>query len=98
MVELVREKLPEVQELCRCYGVLELQLFGSAMGDEFDPERSDVDLVVDLPDPRFATYFDFLEALERLFGRKVDLLEKQAVTNPYMIRAIRARRTILYAV
>lgn len=97
MVELVRQKLPEVEELCRRYGVRELQLFGSAMGDEFDPERSDVDLVVDLPDTRFATYFELLEALEGVFGRKVDLLEKQAVTNPYMIRSIKARRTILYA-
>ena len=97
MVDLVREKLPEVEALCRRYGVRELQLFGSAMGDEFNPERSDVDLVVDLPASDFETYFKLLEALEALFGRKVDLLEKQAVRNPYMIRAIKARRAILFA-
>ena len=97
MVELDRERLPEIQELCRRYGVQELQLFGSAMDDGFDPDRSDVDLVVEMPKASMFEYCAFHEALEGLFGRKVDLLEKAAIQNPYMIRAIKARREYLYA-
>lgn len=97
MVELVREKLPEVQELCRHYGVRELQLFGSAYEGDFDLERSDIDLIVDMAEADTAGYFGLLRALENLFGRKVDLLEKQGIKNPYFIDAIRHRREKLYA-
>lgn len=97
MVEVVREKLSEVEALCRLYHVRELQLFGSAIGEEFDPERSDIDLVVDMPEADLASYFGLLDGLEALFARKVDLLEKQAVRNPYLVRAIKARREVLYA-
>ena len=97
MVEFVRERLPQVEVLCRQYGVRELQLFGSALGEGFDPERSDIDLVADASTLDATAYFAFHEALETLFGRKVDLLEKAAVRNPYMVRAIKARREFLYA-
>ena len=97
MVDLVREKLPEVEKLCREFKVRELQLFGSAMGGEFDPSRSDLDFVVDLSSTDWDSYWGLLTGLEALFERKVDLLEKQAVRNPYLIRAIKANRAILYA-
>ena len=97
MVDLVREKLPEVQELCRRYGVRELQLFGSAYEGTFDPAKSDIDLIVVMGDPGNASYFGLLDALESLFQRKVDLLEKEAIKNPYFIRAIRHNRETLYA-
>lgn len=97
MVDFVRERLPEVRELCRRYGVRELQLFGSAYEGTFDPERSDVDLIVVMGSPDNASYFGLLDELEGLFGLKVDLLEKQAIKNPYFIRAIRHCRETLYA-
>lgn len=96
MVEFVRERLPEVQELCRRFRVKELQLFGSAYEGTFDPDKSDVDLIVVMGSPDNASYFGLLDALESLFGRKVDLLEKQAIKNPYFIRAIRHCRETLY--
>ena len=97
MVELVREKLPEVEALCRRFGVHQLQLFGSAYEGPFDPATSDIDLIVVMGTTDNASYFGLLDALEALFGRKVDLLEKQAIKNPYFIRAIRHNRETLYA-
>lgn len=97
MVDLVRENLPKVRELCVRYGVQELQLFGSAMGDEFDLEKSDIDLIVVMPEHDIKSYWGLLKSLESLFGRKVDLLEKAAIKNPYMIRAIKANRETLFA-
>lgn len=97
MVDLVREKLPEIEELCRIHGVRQLQLFGSAYEGTFNPTTSDVDLIVDMAGADTASYFNLLDALENLLGRKVDLLEKQAIKNPYLIDAIRDKRTTLYA-
>ena len=45
----------------------------------------------------FHQYFDFLEALEQLFGCPVDLVERRAMKNPYFIKAVNATRKTLYA-
>ena len=97
MVDLVRDKLPEIEELCRRYGVRQLQLFGSAYEGNFDPDTSDIDLIVVMGSDSVKDYFGLHDELEKAFGRKVDLLEKAAIKNPYFIDAIRHRRETLYA-
>jgi uncharacterized protein len=42
-------------------------------------------------------YFDFRFALEDIFQRKVDLLERPAMKNPYLISAILKTQKLLYA-
>ena len=90
-----------LEELCRCYGVRSLFLFGSAAGDDFDSARSDVDLLVEFqtfPAGGYAdAYFGLRESLEALFGRDVDLVALSAVRNPYMKADIERTRTLLYA-
>ncbi len=88
-------------ELCRRYGVQRLFLFGSAARDDFDPARSDVDLLVEfgaLPPGGYAdAYFGLREALEALLGREVDLVTVPALRNPYVRADIERTRTLLYA-
>jgi len=90
-----------VAELCRRFQVLRLDIFGSAVRADFDPARSDVDLVVTFDDTWKAhyadTYFGFLSALEDLFGRKVDLLTDRSIKNPYLRQTIDAERQPLFA-
>lgn len=90
-----------LEELCRRYRVRSLFLFGSAARDDFDPGRSDVDLLVEFeafPSGGYAdAYFGFRESLEALFGRDVDLVALPAVRNPYMKADIERTRTLLYA-
>lgn len=96
-IERVR---PDIDALCRRLDVHRLELFGSAAGPGFDPERSDVDVVVDLGPAvtdRFAVYFDLKEGLEELLGRPVDLVVDDAVENPYVRRAMDNQRVPLYA-
>ena len=65
------------------------------------PSASDLDFVVEFEPPQpgeyAKTYFGLLAALEQLFGRHVDLVEPDAVRNPYFRRAIEARQETLYA-
>jgi len=81
--------------------VKRLELFGSAATADFDPTRSDVDFVVEFfpcsPSAHTAAYFGFLFALEDLLGRKVDLLEGAAITNPFFRAAIENHKVQLYA-
>jgi predicted nucleotidyltransferase len=98
MIEASRS---ELIDLCDRYGVRRLALFGSALRDDFDPGRSDLDLLVEFsptsPQEHAEAYFGLLENLESLFGRRVDLLEIGAVRNPYLRREIEEQQETLYA-
>jgi predicted nucleotidyltransferase len=59
--------------------VRRLNLFGSAARGDFDPQRSDVDFLVEFDRTHTdALYFGLKEALEGLLGRPVDLVESGA--------------------
>lgn len=76
----------ELARIARAHRVARLRIFGSAISAKFDPERSDVDLLVDfLPgiEDAFSTYFGLKEDLERLFARNVDLIETDSIRDPY---------------
>jgi predicted nucleotidyltransferase len=79
----IDEKRDALAAVCRRYGVVRLEVFGSAAGGAgFDPNRSDVDFLVTFkPAARndLAAFTDLKEALERLLGRPVDLVEREAV-------------------
>ncbi|MGH9468674.1 MAG: nucleotidyltransferase family protein [Terriglobales bacterium] len=101
MHPMVAEKRAEIEELCRRFRVSRLELFGSATGTKFDPNRSDLDFLVRFAesDPlRYGrAYFGLLESLEGLFGRRVDLVSDKPFENPYFQRTVDETRTLLYA-
>jgi uncharacterized protein len=92
----------EIIALCKKYGVLKLEIFGSgARGVDFDEDRSDVDLIArfDYVQRRqnLAEFFNFSDDLEKIVGRKVDLSEDVPIKNPYLKRSIDASRELIYA-
>ncbi len=97
----IDQKREELAELCRRHRVRRLALFGSATREDFDPERSDLDFLVQFeplaPGTYADTYFGLLESLQQLFGRQVDLVEAGSVRNPYIRREIDAQQETLYA-
>jgi predicted nucleotidyltransferase len=67
---------------------------------EFDPERGDLDVLVEFTadvEGLFDAYFGLREALEELVGRPVDLVMASAVKNPYVAQSIAETRRELYA-
>ena len=101
MPTLIDPQLAQVSSLCRRYGVRKLELFGSATTGAFDPQRSDLDFLIDFdPDGNeslFHRYFGLNEDLETLFGRKVDLVMVGALENPYFIDSVNKTRQTVYA-
>ena len=87
--------------MCRRLGVRELDVFGSALRDDFDPKTSDVDFLVELAaqdaETYFDTWFDLKEQLERITGRKVDLITPEMLTNPYLKKRVLESRERIYA-
>ena len=60
---------------CQARAIRRLSLFGSASREDFDPECSDVDLLVEYEAGRHPglDHFRIADELSALFGRKVDL-------------------------
>lgn len=101
MQEIIEARLPEIEELCRTFSVQRLDLFGSALGDAFDPDSSDVDVLVEFDAvpgfDYFNNYFGLKEGLEQIFQRPVDVVSATAIRNPYFKRQVLATRELLYA-
>ena len=87
-----------IEEICRELRVKRLELVGSAARDDFRPEASDIDVLVEFEgtDRRFDRYFELKMRLERQFGRHVDVMEDSAVKNPYMRKRLDRDRTRIY--
>jgi hypothetical protein len=101
MLTLLAEKLPELERLCKLHDVRRLEVVGSAAREvDFDPARSDIDLVVEFAPgrlPRLSAFFKLREALANAIGRPVDLLMLEAVRNPYLKANLESSRRLLYA-
>jgi predicted nucleotidyltransferase len=91
----------KLRDLCCRFHVQRLEVFGSAARQDFDPEKSDFDFLVEFA-PLSATayadaFFGFKAALERLLGRPADLVVASAIRNPYFRQSIEQDKTLLYA-
>ena len=79
----VSSKRESLAALCRRFHVRRLEVFGSATRDQdFDPDRSDTDLLIEFEpgaEPGMAGFLNVKEALEQVLGRPVDLIERNAV-------------------
>ncbi len=102
MIPLIEEKRAQLEELCRRHHVKRLELFGSAATGEFDPAMSDVDFLIEFDEDRIPlpsaadNYFSFIETVEALFGRRVDLVEPGQIRNRYLKKSIEETRVPLY--
>jgi predicted nucleotidyltransferase len=100
MIALVQQQKQSIADLCRRHEVRRLDLFGSAARGDFHPERSDLDFIVQFTRTGYAGYadafLDFADALEKLLGRKVDLLTERMIRNPYFRDTMEATRQTVY--
>ena len=101
MTDVLKQQREAIVEACKRHGVIRLDVFGSALRDDFRPGESDADLLVEFgpmePYARVDAYFGLLDELRTLLGTSVDLVMVAAVKNPYIARDIERTRQALYA-
>jgi hypothetical protein len=88
-----------IAEFCRKWKVAEFSLFGSVLRDDFGPD-SDVDVLVSFDPAATWDLFDLVtmrDELMAMFGRAVDLVEKEGLRNPFRQRRILSTREVIYA-
>ncbi|MBN1593723.1 MAG: nucleotidyltransferase family protein [Candidatus Coatesbacteria bacterium] len=91
-----REK---IVEFCRRWQIIEFALFGSVVRDDFGPD-SDVDVLVTFEPDAPWSLLELVEMqaeLKGIFGREVDLVEEDAIRNPYRRRSILRDKEVIYA-
>jgi predicted nucleotidyltransferase len=89
----------DLQEILKDYAVEELYLFGSILREDFTKE-SDVDVLISFKENSNYSLFDIMdlrEKLEHYFNKKVDLIEKDGIKNPYRRKEILSTARRIYA-
>ena len=93
-------QLDAIAAACRRHQVRCMHLFGSALRDDFDPSRSDLDLLVEFqpiePGALVQAYFGLEQQLTSITGQSVDLVMADAVCNPYVRRDIEASKQLIF--
>jgi uncharacterized protein len=94
--------MKEIEEFCKKWKVQEFALFGSVLRDDFDPKKSDVDVLITFANRASTSLFDLVDMhdeLGRVFNRKIDLVDKQVIEedrNPYRKKAILEHYEVIY--
>jgi uncharacterized protein len=101
VVTALENKRQSIMEACRRFGVVRLDVFGSALRDDFQSESSDIDLLVRFkpltPHDLLDAYFGLLDTLRTILGAEVDLVMSDAVKNRYIAAEIERTKQVLYA-
>lgn len=88
-----------VDNFCQRWKIREFSIFGSALREDFS-SRSDVDVLLSFLESAQWGLFDLVdmkEELEKIFGREVDIVEKEGIRNPFRRREILRTREVIYA-
>jgi len=100
MDKIIVNNLPAVAELCNKYRICRLYAFGSVLGDNYSPENSDIDLIIELEEmpaiERGENILNFWDAVERIFNKHVDLLTDQPIKNPFLKSEIDKSKRLIY--
>jgi hypothetical protein len=95
-IQIDRER---IVAFCEKWKVKEFSLFGSVLREDFGPD-SDVDVLVTFAPDAPWSLLDIVtmqEELKEIFGREVDLVEKEGLRNPFRRHEILNTRKIIYA-
>ena len=75
---VIKKLRRESPKLKADFGVTRLAIFGS-FASNTQTKRSDVDIVVELDKPLGFRFFDLADQLEKIIGRRIDILTKDAL-------------------
>lgn len=100
LAPIISNNINQIKVLCEQHKVKELYVFGSATTDRFH-EQSDIDLLVEFGEVSIdiyaENYFDFIEKLEQLFDRPIDLVTAKYLKNRIFIKRLNETKQMLFA-
>jgi len=99
-MSLIDKYRNELNKVCLTFKVDELYAFGSILTEKFN-SKSDIDFIVSIlsndPIEYAENYFELKFELERIFKRKIDLLEQKAIRNKTFENLVNQKKMLVYA-
>jgi len=98
---LIKNSLKEIIHSCQKHNVKSLELFGSAVRNDFN-ENSDIDFLYEFDKGKIEeleyadNYFEFLFSLEYILNRNVDLVPNEKLKNRYLLNQINSEKIKIY--
>ena len=93
----IRIDQDSIAVFCRARGIRRLSLFGSVLRDDFDPSRSDVDVLAEFAPGALEgvgfRYFGYSDELAEILGNKVDFCSR---LNPHLESTVRREALPIY--
>jgi len=100
LTDEIAKRREDFEYLCADHKVKFLYAFGSSITDRFDPDKSDIDLLVEIDDndpiERGEKLISLWDMFEDFFQKKVDLLTDSSVKNPFLRKSIDATKVLIY--
>ncbi len=102
MVAIVENKIPEIKEVCKRMQLQSLYLFGSGTNEKSFTQESDLDFLFQFKKDELGLpvsgydYFDLMFDLEKITGKKVDLVAEEKVRNKYFLSKINGEKIKIY--
>lgn len=99
--DFLQQHLLAIQTLCKSHKVKQLWVFGSVLRPDFSA-TSDVDCLYEMDDQHIAedewygAFWGFLDALEHLLQRKVDIIWYSGIKNPYFKEEVDETKVLIY--
>jgi predicted nucleotidyltransferase len=98
-MNVVERNIEIIADLCKKHKVRQMFVFGSVLTNRFRM-NSDIDFIVDFHGVDLYdyadNYFDLKNSLEHLLEREVDLLEDNAIKNPFLRQTIDSTKKLIY--
>jgi hypothetical protein len=94
-IELPMEK---IRTFCKKWKITEFSLFGSVLREDFCLD-SDIDVLVTFESNAPWSLWDLMDMrdeLQKIFGRSVDLVEKEGLRNPFRRHEILKTHEVVY--
>ena len=107
MIKIVENNIPGIIEMCKKHKLKSLYLFGSANNNKYFNDKSDIDFLYEYDYENYpgwengdfdivTNFFTLKESLEKMLGRKVDLIPNK-LKNPYLINSVEKSKKLIYA-
>ena len=103
MNTIITNKLSDIIKTCEEMQVKSLYLFGSGIRNDDFNKKSDLDFLFSFKTdkegnllPPYYDYFDLMFELEKITGRKVDLVAEERITNKYFLNRVSKEKIKIY--
>lgn len=86
----------QLRSYCVEQGIRRIRVYGSVNRPDFDPSRSDIDVLVDFVPGRTPGFhfFELADGLARILGRPVDLSTERMLSRHFRDEVLRQARVL----